>query len=126
MRNAIGRILLATVAVAGVCRAADYGLDTLDLSQLQQDWGEARANKSVDGKPLLFGGKRFDHGVGTHAASTLRIGVGGTAERFTATVGVDDEVGGSWQRDVQVDRRRQGALGKWRPARHGSRPGSQR
>ena len=40
-----------------------------------------------------IGGKRFEHGLGTHANSVFRIALGGKAERFTATVGVDDEVG---------------------------------
>jgi alpha-galactosidase len=68
-------------------------LESLDLKQVEQEWGEPRANKSVDGHPLTMGGKRFERGLGTHANSTLRIELGGKAERLTATVGVDDEVG---------------------------------
>jgi len=74
-------------------RAETFGLETLSLQYIEQEWGEAHANRSVEDHPLLLGGKRFEHGVGTHASSTFRITLGGHAERFTATVGVDDEVG---------------------------------
>jgi alpha-galactosidase len=70
-----------------------FGLETMDLQSAEQGWGEPQANKSVDGHPLFIDGKRFEHGFGTHANSTLRIALGGKAERFTATVGIDDEVG---------------------------------
>ena len=70
-----------------------FGLDTLQLQYVEQGWGEPQANRSVDGHPVLLDGKRFEHGLGTHANSIFRIALGGKAERFTATVGVDDEVG---------------------------------
>jgi alpha-galactosidase len=73
-------------------RAGTFGLETLELQYIEQGWGEAQANKSVDGHPMMIDGKRFEHGLGTHANSKFRIALGGKAERFTATVGVDDEV----------------------------------
>jgi alpha-galactosidase len=73
-------------------RAETYGLETLDLQNIVQGWGEPHANKSVDGHPMMLDGKRFEHGLGTHANSTFHVALGGKAERFTATVGVDDEV----------------------------------
>ena len=75
--------------------AETYGLETLNLSYMEQGWAEPQANKSVDGHPIMIDGKRFEHGVGTHANSTFRIALGGKGERFTATVGVDDEIGQS-------------------------------
>jgi len=74
-------------------RADTFGLDTLGLQYAEQGWGEPHANKSVDGHPIFIDGKRFEHGFGTHANSTLGIALHGKAELFTATVGVDDEVG---------------------------------
>jgi alpha-galactosidase len=73
--------------------AETFGLETLDLQYAEQGWGEPQANKSVDNHPLFIDGKRYEHGFGTHAVSTLRIALAGKGERFTATVGVDDEVG---------------------------------
>ena len=68
-------------------------METLDLQYAEQGWGEPHADKSVDNHPLFIDGKRFNHGFGTHAISALKILLNGKGERFTATVGVDDEVG---------------------------------
>jgi alpha-galactosidase len=74
-------------------KAETFGLETLELQYIEQGWGEPHANKSVDGHPMMLDGKRFEHGLGTHANSTFRIALAGKAERFSASVGVDDEVG---------------------------------
>jgi len=86
-------MVLYSFAPLKVAKAETFGLDTLQLQYVEQEWGQPHSNRSVDGKPLLLGGKRFEHGLGTHANSVFRIALGGKAERFTATVGVDDEVG---------------------------------
>jgi alpha-galactosidase len=86
-------LVLACLALTGAARAETFGVETLDLQAVEQDWGTPHANKSVDNHPLFIDGKKFEHGLGTHANSTLRIALWGKAERFTATVGVDDEVG---------------------------------
>lgn len=67
-------------------------LETLDLKAVVQGRGEAAANRSVAGKPLSIGGKRFVHGVGTNANSSFPIDLKGAATRFEAQVGVDDAV----------------------------------
>ncbi len=72
---------------------AELWLETLDLSVIDQDWGRARAAKSVDGHPLKIGQQTFAHGVGTHAAGEFTIDLHGAARRFEARVGVDAEVG---------------------------------
>lgn len=46
-------------------------LGTLDLSLMRQGWGRPQVDRSVTQQPLSIGGRRFDHGVGTHARSTL-------------------------------------------------------
>jgi alpha-galactosidase len=66
-------------------------LDTLNLTNIMQDWGAAGAGKSVDGNPLTVGGQVYKHGIGTHAKSELAIDLKGGAKRFVAMVGVDDE-----------------------------------
>ena len=86
-------LALYSFALLKPARAETFGLETLQLQYVEQEWGQPHANRSVDGHPLLLDGKRFEHGLGTHANSILRIALGGTAERFTAMVGVDDEVG---------------------------------
>jgi alpha-galactosidase len=63
----------------------------LDLSAVQQDWGEPQVDQSVDKHPLRIGGRTFEHGLGTHAGSQLCISLSGPVARFHAFVGADDE-----------------------------------
>ena len=64
------------------------------MSKTQQDWGKPQADKSVDGHTLTIAGTKYEHGLGTHAASLLYVNLKGGSTRFTAMVGVDDEVTG--------------------------------
>lgn len=73
-------------------RAATVWLDDLDLSQTIQDWGDPHKNQSVDGHGLTIGGQSFEHGLGTHATSLLRVNLNKGALTFSASVGVDGEV----------------------------------
>jgi glucose/arabinose dehydrogenase len=50
-------------------------------------------DRSRDGNPLILNGTTFAKGLGTHAVSELTYYLGGTCSRFTASVGIDDEVG---------------------------------
>jgi alpha-galactosidase len=89
-------ILTACLAFTFSARAAEtVWLGSLDLTKVRQGYGQPHADKSVDDHPITIGGKKFEHGLGTHSISTLYIDLKGRAERFTAFVGVDDEVIGS-------------------------------
>ncbi len=80
--------------------------DVLKLSTMQQEYGKPNAGKSVDGNPLTLHGTIYPHGIGTHAHSELLIDLKGTATRFVAMVGLDDERAmsdGSVTFDVLVD-----------------------
>jgi alpha-galactosidase len=81
----------ALILLAQLVRAETVWLDDLNLSFASQEWGSPHKNQSVDGHPLTIGGKQFAHGFGTHAESTLDIKLDGGAEKFSASVGVDDE-----------------------------------
>jgi alpha-galactosidase len=84
---------LAFLAFASIGFAAEtFPLASLEL-RLDQEYGQPHADASVDNHPLSIGGQKFEHGLGTHATSLMRIALGGHGERFTASVGVDDEVG---------------------------------
>jgi alpha-galactosidase len=85
--------LTLTASLKVASHAATFGLESLDLQYAEQGWGEPQADRSVDNHPIFIDGKRFEHGFGTHAVGTLGIGLNGQAESFSATVGVDDEVG---------------------------------
>ncbi|WDF56383.1 NPCBM/NEW2 domain-containing protein [Mucilaginibacter sp. KACC 22063] len=69
-------------------------LDQLDLSAATQGYGMPGKNKSVENKTLTIASKTFERGFGTHAESSLLIKLNGNATRFTALVGIDDEVTG--------------------------------
>jgi alpha-galactosidase len=92
-KTLLATTIFACFALGGAARAETFRLETLDLHSMEQDWGTPHPNQSVDGHPLFLGGKKFEHGLGTHAKSSLRLLLDGKAERFSATVGVDDEVG---------------------------------
>jgi hypothetical protein len=51
-----------------------------------------RRDRTVTGRPLLVGGRRFGRGIGCHARSELTFHLDGSARWFTAEVGVADEV----------------------------------
>ena len=84
--------LCVSMFLGATCEAEQYWLSDLDISKVQQDWGSPRQNKSVDGNPLSIGGTTFERGLGTHALSRLYITLNGKGRKFTAIVGVDDEV----------------------------------
>ncbi|MEU8518808.1 beta-galactosidase [Streptomyces sp. NPDC048577] len=50
-------------------------------------------DRAHDGRPLRIGGVPYARGLGAHATSEVLIYLGRRCTRFTATVGVDDEVG---------------------------------
>lgn len=70
-------------------------VSSLDLSHIEQGWGEIHADKSVEGHKLRIAGTSFGRGVGTHADSEFVIDLAKGSSRFNASVGVDDEVAGS-------------------------------
>ncbi|MCO4697051.1 glycoside hydrolase family 97 catalytic domain-containing protein [Streptomyces sp. RO-S4] len=57
-----------------------------DMSNGERDPG--------DGGPLRLAGTLYDKGIGLHAAGEVVVELDGGYRRFTADVGVDDEVGG--------------------------------
>jgi alpha-galactosidase len=68
-------------------------LSDLDLSKMRQSYGKPQVNRSMREKPLSLCGHIFEHGIGSHANSTLLIDLKGEGDRFQATVGLDDAAG---------------------------------
>ena len=86
-------LIFLTFAAAVASQAAEtVWLSSLDLSQMRQGWGQPQVNRSIRETPLSIAGQKFERGVGTHASSLLWIKVAG-AEKFLASVGVDDAAG---------------------------------
>lgn len=85
-------LLPLTLAATGLHAApTDVWLSSLDLSGVEQEWGQPHANRSVENHPLSIGGRGFEHGLGTHANGTVQVELDGQGELFTALVGVDGE-----------------------------------
>jgi len=95
-------LALCSFALLQVAKSETFGLEALQLQYVEQEWGQPQPNQSVDRHPLTIGGKQFEHGLGTHANSVFRLALGGKGERFTASVGVDDEVGKQGSVEFQV------------------------
>jgi transglutaminase-like putative cysteine protease len=74
-------------------RKEELYIDELNLSNIQQGWGQPHNNQSVEGKPISIGGKIYKRGIGTHAGSLCYFDANDSIEEFSANVGVDDEVG---------------------------------
>jgi len=81
-----------TLFTAGTLSAESVWLDELNLTPATQGWGDPHKNQSVEGHPLTIGGKQFARGFGTHAEGELRVNLAGGSQKFSASVGVDDEV----------------------------------
>lgn len=86
-------VLLVSLAAQTAESAESVWLSSLDLTHIVQGWGKPQVDKAVSGKPLSIGGQPFQHGLGTHADSLVRLDLKGTTETFSARVGVDDGAG---------------------------------
>src|SRR4051812_20672983 len=110
--------IAAAVVVAGAARGDDaellraaappengVWLGSLDLSRMSQDYGEPRRDRTVDRNPLRLHGVTYPHGIGTHAQSEMLVDLKGSALRFMAMCGLDDERQGrgSITFEVRVD-----------------------
>lgn len=79
--------------------SADTYVSDATLVKAVNGWGPVEKDASNgeaaagDGRPLSIGGTTYAKGLGVHANSQVRVYLGGGCTRFTATAGVDDEVG---------------------------------
>ena len=87
----VGAAQPTVTSPAGAAPEWTVGLQELDLSSMTQGWGTPQIDKSVSGSPLAIGGRHFAHGVGTHADGEYVLELHGTATRFHAWVGLDDD-----------------------------------
>ena len=56
----------------------------------RQGWGQLEYGTSLAGAKPFLAGRRFDHGLGTHADSEIMVTPVAATSRFQATVGIDD------------------------------------
>ncbi len=81
------------LATWGVAQQKDLWLAPADLSRVEQGWGEARQDRTVDNRRMSIAGKRFERGIGTHANSIIPLKLDGKAVEISGWVGLDDETG---------------------------------
>lgn len=60
------------------------------IAHSKQQWRSLQINKSVGGGSLTVNDKTYQHGLGTHAKSTIQLKVPQGAVKFTTQVGIDD------------------------------------
>ncbi len=89
----VSLILAVVLPSVGYSATKTLRLDEMDISKFVSAWQKTQANKSVEGRLLWIGGVKFEQGIGTHAPCVFWFQLDGWTSRFTATVGVDDEVG---------------------------------
>ncbi|MER7690327.1 beta-galactosidase [Streptomyces sp. NPDC097610] len=83
-------------------------ISDLPLVTAVNGWGPVEKDSSNgesaagDGHPITIAGTTYAKGLGVHADSRVRVYLGGVCTRFTATAGVDDEVGDSGSVSFQV------------------------
>ena len=66
-------------------------LESLDLSNVRQSWGDAQAAQTCINNPITLKGVVYPHGIGSHARSYMLIDLHKNAVRFESMVGIDDE-----------------------------------
>ncbi len=85
-------LILTALTLASAVSAGEIAVSSLDLTKAVQGNWKAVANKStVKGKPITLGGVVYTNGIGARTIYRLVIDCHGTAKRFKAIVGVNDE-----------------------------------
>ncbi|HML75051.1 MAG TPA: NPCBM/NEW2 domain-containing protein [Anaerohalosphaeraceae bacterium] len=69
-------------------------LSSLDVSRVEQGWGQARSNRSVDNRRMMIAGQRYQNGIGTHANSSIPLLLDGNGVELSGRAGLDDETNG--------------------------------
>ncbi len=87
-------LFMLTLCSASEDKGKIVRLEELDITLIEQGWEKSRRNASVNGQPLSIDGKKYEHGVGTHATSRFSISLKSAARSFHAIAGIDDEVSG--------------------------------
>jgi alpha-galactosidase len=88
--------------------AGTHSVGSLTWLASSNGWGPAERNRSNgeqaagDGRTLTINGTTYASGIGAHADSAVHVWLGGACSRFTASVGVDDEVAATGSVRFQV------------------------
>jgi len=86
-------------------------LDTLEPISAASGWGTVQKNRSVWGKPITMGGRRYLRGIGTHAPSRIVFALDGKYRRFQSWAGADQATNPTVTFEVWVDGEKRWASG---------------
>lgn len=69
------------------------GIENQDFEVVRysQSWGEIHLDRAVGGNPLAVAGVHYDHGIGTHVQSFVRLRFKRAVNTLRGEYGVDDE-----------------------------------
>ena len=70
-------------------------LSDLDPMDVIHEFGELRADRTIDGGPLRINQERYEKGLGTHANSEIVYEVPQGFDYFVSDIGLDDEMDGA-------------------------------
>jgi alpha-galactosidase len=90
----VGLSAIANESETNTPSVEEVWISTLDVSRIEQGWGEGRANRSVDNRRLTVADRVFQRGVGTHANSTIPLELDGNGVELSGWAGLDDETAG--------------------------------
>jgi glucose/arabinose dehydrogenase len=96
--NSVSVIRNTTAGAAPPPTGSTY-LSDLAWTSMTNGWGPVELDRSNgeqatgDGRTITLNGTTYTKGLGAHALSDVRYALSGSCSRFTAQVGVDDEVG---------------------------------
>lgn len=100
-------LICVVLGFAAWCGAQEkeMWLAPANISQIEQGWGQARLDRTVDNRRMSIAGKQFEKGIGTHANSVIPLKLDGNATKITGWVGLDDETGnqGSVEFSIKAD-----------------------
>jgi parallel beta-helix repeat protein len=90
---------LTTFSTAGTASSSTAYISGRSWSSMTNGWGPAEKDRSngetgtADGRTITLNGQQFSRGIGAHAPSEIGYALDGACTNFSASVGIDDEVG---------------------------------
>ena len=97
--HSLRRVALAAFLFPLVSQAAStLRPEELPAEMIEQGYGTPQVDKTVAGNPIVMGGVRYPHGLGTHAKSLIALKLDGSRAKFTGVAGLPDDVRGSGAR----------------------------
>jgi alpha-galactosidase len=84
-------VLLVLLLIASSSRADQIFLSDLGMDVLKEQGVSPIPDLSIGGHPLSIGKQIFQHGIAAHGSNLWWIELNGSATRFIASIGLDDE-----------------------------------